>query len=38
MGVGAGSLQDVTGLSALRRLWARQPAIGADGSGGPPQG
>jgi diadenylate cyclase len=37
MGVGAGSLQDVTGLSALRRLWARQPAIGADGPGGSPQ-
>jgi uncharacterized protein (TIGR00159 family) len=32
MAVGAGSLQDVTGLSALRRLWARQTAIGPRGS------
>ena len=32
MGVGAGSLQDVTGLSALRRLWGRQTAIGPRGS------
>ena len=38
MGVGAGSLQEATGLSALRRLWGRQPAIGADGPGGSSQG
>jgi diadenylate cyclase len=38
MGVGAVSLRATTGLSALRRLWGRQPAIGADGPGGSPQG
>jgi diadenylate cyclase len=35
MGVGAGPAREVSGLAALRRLWSRQPAIGADGSGGP---
>jgi diadenylate cyclase len=34
MGVRAGTVTDVAGLSALRRLWGRQPAIGADGPGG----
>ena len=34
MGVGAGTVTDVAGLGALRRLWGRQPAIGADGPGG----
>jgi len=38
MGIGAGSASDVTGLGALRRLWGRQPAIGADGPGGSSQG
>lgn len=38
MGVGAGSLQDATGLGALRRLWGRQPVVGTDGPGGSPQG
>lgn len=34
MGVGAGTVPDVAGLGALRRLWGRQPAIGTDGPGG----
>jgi diadenylate cyclase len=38
MGVGAGTVTDVAGLRALRRLWGRQPAIGADGPGGSPRG
>lgn len=38
MGVRATSLQEATGLSALRRLWGRQSAVGADGPGGSPQG
>jgi diadenylate cyclase len=37
MGVGAGATADVAGLNTLRRLWGRQPAIGADGPGGPSQ-
>jgi diadenylate cyclase len=34
MGVGAGSAREALGLGALRRLWGRQPAVGADGPGG----
>jgi hypothetical protein len=29
---------DMAGFSALRRLWGRQPAIGADGPGGSSRG
>jgi diadenylate cyclase len=38
MGIGAGSVPDMAGFSALRRLWGRQPAIGADGPGGSSRG
>jgi len=38
MGVGAGSLQEITRLGALRRLWGRQPVIDAGGPGGSPRG
>jgi diadenylate cyclase len=37
MGVGAGLAGEPAGLAALRRWWARQPAVGADGPGGPAQ-
>jgi len=36
MGVGAGAEANTAMLGALRRLWSRQPAVGADGSGGSP--
>jgi diadenylate cyclase len=35
MGVGVGPAREASGLAALRRLWSRQPAIGADGPSGP---
>jgi diadenylate cyclase len=35
MGLGVGPAREASGLAALRRLWSRQPAIGADGPGGP---
>jgi diadenylate cyclase len=38
MGIGGPTVPDMTGLSALRRLWSRQPAVGADGPGGSPRG
>lgn len=38
MGIRAGAVPDVAGLGALRRLWGRQPVIGADGPGGSSQG
>jgi len=34
MGLGADPARDTAALGALRRLWGRQPAVGADGSGG----
>ena len=34
MGLGAGTARETAALGALRRLWRRQPAVGADGSGG----
>ena len=34
MGLGADTARDTAALGALRRLWGRQPAVGADGSGG----
>ena len=34
MDLGAGTGRDTAALGALRRLWGRQPAVGADGSGG----
>jgi diadenylate cyclase len=34
MGLGADTARDTAALGALRRLWGRQPAGGADGSGG----
>jgi diadenylate cyclase len=34
MGLGADTMRETPGLGALRRLWGRQPAVGADGSGG----
>jgi diadenylate cyclase len=34
MGLGADTVRDPAALGALRRLWGRQPAVGADGSGG----
>jgi diadenylate cyclase len=34
MGLGAATARDTAALGALRRLWGRQPAVGADGSGG----
>ena len=34
MGLGAGTARQTAALGALRRLWGRQPAVGADGSGG----
>jgi len=34
MGLGAGTARETAALGALRRLWGRQPAVGADGSGG----
>ena len=34
MGLRAAPARDTAGLGALRRLWGRQPAVGADGSGG----
>jgi diadenylate cyclase len=37
MGVGAGAEANTATLGALRRLWSRQPAVGADGSGGSPR-
>jgi diadenylate cyclase len=37
MGVGAGAEANTAALGALRRLWSRQPAVGADGSGGSPR-
>jgi diadenylate cyclase len=37
MGVSVGIAREPAGLAALRRWWGRQPAVGADGSGGPPQ-
>jgi diadenylate cyclase len=38
MGVGAAAAHHAPGLGALRRLWGRQAAIGADGPGGSSQG
>jgi diadenylate cyclase len=35
MGVGVGSARKPSGLAVLRRLWSRQPVIGADGPSGP---
>jgi len=35
MGMGAGPARESVALAALRRLWGREPAIGADGPGGP---
>jgi diadenylate cyclase len=35
MGVGVGPAREPSGLAALRRLWSRQPVIGADGPSGP---
>jgi len=35
MGMGAGPARESVALTALRRLWGREPAIGADGPGGP---
>ena len=37
MGVGSGPAREGVGMSALRRLWGRQPAVGADSSGGSSQ-
>jgi diadenylate cyclase len=37
MGVGAGREANTAALGALRRLWSRQPAVGADGSDGSPR-
>jgi len=37
MGVGAGAEANTAMLGALRRLWSRQPAVEADGSGGSPR-
>jgi diadenylate cyclase len=34
MGVGVRAARETAGLAALRRLWSRQPAVGADGPGG----
>jgi diadenylate cyclase len=34
MGLRAAPARDTATLGALRRLWGRQPAVGADGSGG----
>jgi diadenylate cyclase len=34
MGLRAAPARDTVTLGALRRLWGRQPAVGADGSGG----
>ena len=34
MGLGADPARDTAALGALRHLWGRQPAVGADGSGG----
>ncbi len=34
MGLGAGTARDTVALGALRRLWGRQPAVGADDPGG----
>jgi diadenylate cyclase len=34
MDLGAGRARDTAALGALRRLWGRQPVVGADGSGG----